>query len=126
MSHPLCLKHEQRGVSLTDHSTWCYGCEIDGLRSDLAQARQERDEYKADSEDWQEAARRVAEEPCGGNQKHCTCVVLLRKNAQALTAQVATLREALTKIQAIAGTPSYRRILELADRALHPAEGRDG
>ena len=40
--------------------------------------------------DWRMAAEKVDKESCGGNQKHCTCVVLLRRRLAQVTGEKQT------------------------------------
>lgn len=153
MSHPLCLKHEQRGVSLTDHSTWCYGCEIDGLRSDLAQAREEADQFRhlGGVMAQQGALCDKLVQQLDAQVQSLTAQVIDRdqalsvaqKNQEAAESEAQRLREALAEIRSkMPDSPDQLRhwltpelvnseighkllveIPEAVDRALHPAEG---
>ena len=63
----------------------------DTIRTALAEEIEEAHERR-------ERFRRIMAEECPSDEKHCTCVPLLRAGAKRLEAQLAVAREALEKV----------------------------
>ena len=61
----------------------------------VASSLAERDRLAAEVADWREQHRRVMDEDCPSDERHCTCVPVLRAENAALRARVDTLTAAI-------------------------------